>query len=313
MLLWMSGYARSGYLHRLVEAYLRAADDFQADRIFTELDPGAFLLSAVSDIPLTLTYSHILTHGNGTWAERLMQRVTTMVLRTYNVHTSSLNDLYFDKMRLKIIPSIPELDDTDPVSPDVQYVGHLIGSIQSAPFGRLQLEDRQRCVFVYVGTGSISLNVLNNVLPQVFPSKSKWRCFVGAQSVTTSYRLGSVEFHPYVPTDILLPQCDWVICHGGQNTIIQSLLHGVPLIIFPGSIFERRYNAAKIEQSGAGIMGEVNRFTVGWLHAALERQRDCASRSDALGKAIRSHGGPFAAVEAIANWNGCHHEQSSRC
>jgi UDP:flavonoid glycosyltransferase YjiC (YdhE family) len=32
-------------------------------------------------------------------------------------------------------------------------------------------------------------------------------------------------------------------CRGGPNAIIQSLASSVPLIIFPGSIFERRFNA----------------------------------------------------------------------
>ncbi|MHB1415778.1 MAG: hypothetical protein ACYC1C_11045 [Chloroflexota bacterium] len=41
----------------------------------------------------------------------------------------------------------------------------------------------------------------------------------------------------------MLPRCDWTVCHGGQHTIVQSLLHGVPLIVLPGPIFERRFNA----------------------------------------------------------------------
>jgi UDP:flavonoid glycosyltransferase YjiC (YdhE family) len=116
----------------------------------------------------------------------------------------------------------------------------------------------------------------------------------------------AVEFPPYVPANVLLPRCDWTICHGGQNTIIQSLLRSVPLIIFPGPIFERRYNARKVEQAKAGIMGEVNQFTVEWLRTALERQRECAPQAAVFGKRLRSYGGPSAAVEAIMNWNRRH-------
>jgi UDP:flavonoid glycosyltransferase YjiC (YdhE family) len=212
--------------------------------------------------------------------------------------------LCFSESVLKIIPSIPELDDTDPDRPDVLYVGHLLGPIQPAADTAFRIEDGRRYVFVYVGTGSVSLNILQDVLPQVFPANSAWRCFVGVQSITTPYRLGAVEFRPYVPAEVLLPQCEWTICHGGQNTIIQSLLYGVPLLIFPGPIFERRYNARKIEEAKAGIMGEVDQFTAEWLRTAFERRQECASQAAWLGQRLRSYGGPAAAIEAIASWEG---------
>jgi hypothetical protein len=306
LVLLISGYARAGYLRRLVEAEIRAADAFGADSVFTDLDPGAFLAAAVTGIPLASAYAHIATHGSGTWAWRVMRRATAKVLHSYGLPALSPDELCFGESVLKIIPSIPELDDADPRLPDIRYVGHLIGPIQPASAVNLQVEDGQRCVFVYVGTGSVSLNILQDVLPQVFPPDSGWSCFVGAQSVATPYRLGAVEFRPYVPAEVLLPRCDWTICHGGQNTIIQSLLHGVPLIIFPGPVFERRYNAGKVESAGAGIMGEVNEFTAGWLHEAFERQGECASQAAALGKRLRSYGGPSAAVGAIMNWDGYH-------
>ena len=306
LVLWMSGYARANYLRHLAEAEIQAADVFRADRIFTDLDPGAFLTAVVTGIPLASAYAHIATHGSGTWAWKLMQRATAKVLQSYGLPVLTPDELCFNESVLKIIPSIPELDDSDSDLPDVRYVGYLIGPIQSASATGLQVEDGRRCVFVYMGTGSVSLNILQNVLPQVFPSNSDWSCFVGAQSITAPYQLGAVEFRPYVPAEVLLPRCDWTICHGGQNTIIQSLLHGVPLIIFPGPIFERRYNARKVEVANAGIMGEVNQFTVEWLRAAFERQTECAFQAAVVGKRLRSYGGPSEAVEAMMNWSGRH-------
>jgi len=303
LILWLSGYARAAYLRRLVEAEAQAANDFSADRMFTDLDPGAFLTAAVTGIPLASAYAHIVTHGRGTWAWRLMQRAVTSVLRTYGLPPRSPDELCFGESVLKIIPSIPELDDTDPHRPDVRYVGHLIGDIQPAAASDFPLEAGRRYVFVYVGTGSVSLNTLQEVLPRLFPSGSDWRCFVGAQSIRAPFRREEVAFRPYVPAGVLLPRCEWTICHGGQNTIIQSLLHGVPLIIFPGPIFERRYNARKVGEAGADVMGEINQFTVAWLRDALERREACATRAAVLGGRLRSYGGPAAAVEAMVNWH----------
>ncbi len=183
-------------------------------------------------------------------------------------------------------------------------MGQLIGVIRSSSPADFQIEEGRRYVFVYTGTGSISLDVLENTLPQLFPQDGDVTCMVGAQSLAHPYRLGGVTFRPYVPADALLPHCDWTICHGGQNTIIHSLLYSVPLIIFPGPIFERRYNAKKVMQAGAGLMGEANEFTPAWLRAAFEKRATFASQAAVLNQRIQSYGGAEAAVEAIAAWEG---------
>ncbi|NOZ28563.1 MAG: hypothetical protein GXP39_11000 [Chloroflexi bacterium] len=303
MVLFISGLARAGYLRRLVEEEIKAVQAFRADRLFTDLDPGAFLTAAVTGLPIASAYAHIITRGHGTLPWRLMRRATASVLRAYGLPTHPPEQLFFGDSVLKIIPSIPELDDTDPDRPDVRYVGHLIGPIQPASAVDFQPDPGRRYVFVYVGTGSLSLNRLREVLPQVFPSNGSRICLVGAQSIDRPYRLGAVEFRPYVPAGEVLPRCDWTICHGGQNTIIHSLLHGVPLLIFPGPIFERRYNARKVEEAGAGFMGEVNEFTVAWLRSSFTRQAECASRAAILGERIRAYGGAPAAIEAISKWD----------
>jgi len=302
MVLWLSGYARANYLRRLTEAEIQAANAFQADRLFTDLDPGAFLTAAVTGIPIALAYADIVKQGTGTWMWKRMQRTITNVMQSFGLPARTPEEVFFGESVLKIIPSIPELDDANPDQPDIRYVGNLIAPLQAASTADLQLEDNKRSVFVYVGTGSVSLSILQEVLPKIFPADGDWRCFVGAQSITEPYQMGAVAFRSYVPAEALLPHCDWTICHGGQNTIIQSLLHGVPLIIFPGPIFERRYNAKKVAETGAGMMGELDQFTVEWLQDALEKQETCASRAAVLGERLRSYGGAPAAIAAIADW-----------
>ncbi len=303
MVLWLSGYAKSSYLHCLLKAELQAIEDFKADRLFTDLDPAAFLSALITGVPLASAYAQIITRGSGSWPWKRMSRALEKVLSAYGLPAPNPDELVSGATTLKIIPSVPELDGADPNRPDVRYVGHLIAPIRPTPADfQLQFQDEKRYVFTYVGTGSLSLKTLEDVLPRVFPAGGKQRCFVGAQSIAVPYRLEGVEFHPYLPAEALLPRCDWTICHGGQNTIIQSLLHGVPLIIFPGPIFERRFNAQKVEAAQAGLMGEVNQFTPVWLRAAFKRQAEFASQAAALGKRLRSYGGAPAAVDAIANW-----------
>lgn len=298
----LSGFGRTAYLRQLVSAEIDAARAFQANALFTDLDPGAFVLAAVAGLPIASAYADIITHGVGSWPWKLMRRALAPVLRRHGLPARTPDELCFGPSILKIIPSIPELDGTDPARPDVCYVGHLLEDIQPASLASPGPEAGRRYVYVYVGTGSIPLTALQRVLPQVFPAGGDVTCLVGAQSVGEPHRLGAVEFRPYVPAEALLPHCDWTICHGGQNTIIQSLRQGVPLLVFPGPIFERRFNAEKVQQAGAGLMGEVTDFAYEWLQAALAARSTCVARAAALGERIRAYRGAAAAIEALASW-----------
>ena len=134
------------------------------------------------------------------------------------------------------------------------------------------------------------------------PADGDRRCFVGVQTLEAPYSSEGVSFHRYVPAEVLLPFCEWTICHGGQNTIIQSLLNNVPLLIFPGPIFERRYNAQKVKEASAGLWGEIDQFTIEWLGETMAQREVILPGTAALGAKLRRYGGPQAAVEAIEGW-----------
>jgi hypothetical protein len=294
--------AQPAYLRRLLTAEIKAARNFQPDVLFTDVDPGAYLLSYVTGLPLASAYADIARQGHGSLAWRLMYRAIRGVLKLHGKPSLAPDDLCFGSTVLKIIPSIPELDGSDPARPDVCYVGQMLGEIQPASPQDFQPEAGRRYVFVYLGTGSVSLPAMRRVLPEVFPAEGSVRCLVGCQSIEQPEKMGGVEFRAYWPAESILPHCDWVICHGGQNTIVQSLRRDVPLIIFPGPIFERRFNARKVVEAGAGLMAELPDFRADWLRAALMRHSECAPGASVLGAKIRSYGGAGAAVAAIASW-----------
>lgn len=303
MVLVLSGMARADYLRRLVQAELEAAGDFRADALFTDGDPGAFLLAAVTGLPLASAYASLVRQGVGSWAWRLMHRAITATLTFYG-QPDQTPDALLGPSILKIIPSIPELDGTDPNRPDVRYVGHLLGCIQPEAEADWQRDDDRRYVFVYMGTGTVSLDRIEKVLPKLFPADGGLTCLVGGHTVKRAYRLNAVEFRPYIPAETVLSRCDWTLCHGGQNTIVQSLRQGVPLIIFPGPVFERRFNARRVQRARAGVVGEVNQFATGWLRQTMDRQAEYAPNAARLSERIRSYGGAAAAIEAISQWKG---------
>jgi UDP:flavonoid glycosyltransferase YjiC (YdhE family) len=302
MSLVMAGMGRPRFLRQVVQAQIEAVRAFNPEALFTDADPGAFLTATICALPVATIYASVLKHGEHSLPWRLLNRATSAVQKGYGHSPHPASELFYGPQVLKIIPSIPELDETNPDRPDVIYVGQLISPIQEPDGAAFQPDPNRHYVFAYLGTRSLTLEALRKVLPQAFPADSKTICMVGNQGISHPETIGNVTFMSYIDTQAVLPHCDWTLCHGGQNTIIQSLMNSVPLMIFPGPVFERRFNASKVQSAGAGWKGELDEFNLEWLRASLASYPICVPQAARLGHVIRSYGGAPAAVDAIARY-----------
>jgi UDP:flavonoid glycosyltransferase YjiC (YdhE family) len=294
------GMARGRYLRQLVEAERHAAEVFRAEALFTDYDPGAYLLARVTGLPIATTYQGVMAQGIGSPQWRLMNRAVASALCAHGQPPCPVEQLFFGPTVLKIIPSIPELDGTDPSRDDVFYAGQLLGELHptnTAP--SLVPDPDRRYIWAYMGSGAVPAGRVRRILAELCAAQPDLSCVVSAQGIGHPQQVGQVHVLPYVDLQTLLPHTEWTICHGGQNTIIESLLYGVPLLVFPGPIFERRFNARKVAQAGAGFMGERNDFTVGWLTTSMKGQHQAKAASERLGDRIRSYKGATGAVETM--------------
>ncbi|MBR6959862.1 MAG: hypothetical protein IKH76_05220, partial [Clostridiales bacterium] len=71
---------------------------------------------------------------------------------------------------------------------------------------------------------------------------------------------GNIHIAPRWDFNKLLDEAVLFINHGGQNSMVDGLLHGVPQILVPGKVFERRFNADSLVKNNAGIMLEQDEF-----------------------------------------------------
>ena len=299
LVLFLTGMAKPGYLEDLVGTQLEAVKDFKPNAIFTELDPSAYLVSEITGIPLITTFASVAHKGIGSFAYRKMSKRANQILTSYGKKAKPLSELCFGSKILKIIPSIPELDGADPSRPDVRYVGHLLKNTKRLDSRPVGLALQKKYVFAYFGTGSVRFDIVKRVLPQVFDNNSLYHCIVASEEVHSKCTIGSVTFVNYIPAHNLLPYCAWTICHGGHNTIVQSILNKVPLIIFPGAVFERRFNARMVEESGCGVMGEISDFSKGWIENKLHTQHKFSKKVELLYQKFTSYDGAKTAIKAI--------------
>ncbi|GAA3990603.1 activator-dependent family glycosyltransferase [Thermobifida alba] len=106
----------------------------------------------------------------------------------------------------------------------------------------------------------------------------------------------------FVPLNELLPSCSAMISHGGSGTVLNALVHGVPQIMLPTSVWCNEPKAHRIAQAGAGIAGSADAVTAHETRGMLIRLLEDPSFAEGaaqLRTEILSMPSPTAIVAAL--------------
>ncbi|MBE9573256.1 MAG: UDP glycosyltransferase [Proteobacteria bacterium] len=76
--------------------------------------------------------------------------------------------------------------------------------------------------------------------------------------ITTGYQVdhiktidGKIYVESFIDGDLVMEECDLVVCHGGNGTICQALRHGKPVIGI-ATVPDQKYNMRRVEALGFG-------------------------------------------------------------
>ncbi len=104
-----------------------------------------------------------------------------------------------------------------------------------------------------------------------------------------------------VPQLAVMPHLDAVVCHGGQNTVFESLAHGLPMVVIPIA-YDQSYVAGRLTEMGCGIRLNFKRFQASHLRDALQTVMQSASyRQQAISMkvALKQAGGTSYAASQL--------------
>jgi MGT family glycosyltransferase len=111
----------------------------------------------------------------------------------------------------------------------------------------------------------------------------------------------NVLVRPEIPQLDLLRRAAAVVCHGGHNTVCETLAAGLPLVL-AAVRDDQPIIADQVERAGAGVRIRFARATVPMLHAAVEavlHQPDCRKAAERVQAAFATAGGPRVAANRL--------------
>ncbi len=117
---------------------------------------------------------------------------------------------------------------------------------------------------------------------------------------------------PRAPLLDLMPLLDLVVCHGGYNTVCETLAHGVPLVVAPVN-HDQPISAAQVAAAGAGVRVNFSRVSPQRLRAAVTLVLGDPGYRAAAGRirdSFAAAGGARAAAELIERLPGAREQRS---
>lgn len=187
-----------------------------------------------------------------------------------------------------------------PFPDQVALVGPAVGARPEAPdFPWEWLDGSRPLVLVTVGTlaEDTASNFYIRMAEAVAPLGDRAQVVLVAPPDSVPPPPEHVLVVPAIPLLDLLPHAAAVVCHGGLNTVCESLAHGVPLVVAPIRD-DQPVIAEQVVAAGAGIRVRFGRATPQQLRAAVCAVLDEPAYRAAAGRVAADFSAAGGAAEA---------------
>ena len=290
--LWFTGNTVYRYLTRSVESVRRAIRESQPDIVYSEFSVPAVIAARLENKPLFATVSYPTQHSYAN-EPKLAGGVNRYLRENGLPEVRSVLELA-DWADECFCPSIRELEPID--RENVTFCGAM---------KKTAVTERHRDkIIVYMGNGTVSAARTAKEISAAFAG-SAFDVYIASKYLEEKTE-GNIHIAHRWDFSTLLDEAVLFIHHGGQNSMADGLIHGVPQLIAPGRVFERQYNAKSVENNKAGMIlphsdfrAEVIRRKAGEMISSDIFRRNAAE----LGRKLSLPGGADLITEHILRYD----------
>lgn len=204
---------------------------------------------------------------------------------------------------ITLLPDVPEYFPTRKLPSDYHYIGPLTWkSIIPPPSWWPPRRDKRPLLYVTMGTTGME-DVFQKLYQICQASDMMTIITTGAQVQHLKTLLGQVYVEPFIDGDLVMEECNLVVCHGGNGTIYQALQHGKPIIGIP-TVPDQLFNMRRVEALGIGKMLSREAFLRNPA-ALLDMARSILAENSyhrnasRLGEILRTYEAPKTAADIL--------------
>lgn len=262
-----TGMAEPDFAEAAVEAELKAIKDFKPDVIFAETRLSAAISAEIAGIPTVMIASWPITPDfpQNRMHQGRLEGVYNKILNKYHLQEiENVTELFYKRATVKLAPTIPELE-PDLIDKDINFVGYILD--ESEKEQKLpewyDTWNYDKKIFIYLSVGALIPDLYMQIIMDTFkdsPYGVMCGCGFHYSISSLSSQYENIKFEKYLPAASIIKDTNAVIFHGGQDTMLTTLLNGVPSLTIPGNHFERDYNATNLEKLGVSKKLSVTSF-----------------------------------------------------
>lgn len=291
--LHLTGNTDYRYLKKSVLEIRKAIQDFNSDVVYSEFNISAMIAGKMEKKKIFITASIPTQYGYAN-TPRYAGGLNKLLEEYGMAPVKSCLEL-FSWADKKFVPSCYELEPFQ----DKNVV--FCGAWKEIFPG---ISENKNKILVYMGNGTISQKKMVKEISAAFKN-SGFSVYIAGRGLKRQH-FDNIQTAPYFDFQKLFSQSALYINHGGQNSVIDGLIYGVPQLICAGKVFERKYNAESIVKIGAGLEIPYKEFTGCNIKAAADKiisQGEYQKNAMKTGKVLLSLGGAGNIIKSLEKFD----------
>ena len=204
---------------------------------------------------------------------------------------------------LNLIVDIPEYGPTEKLPDNFHYIGPIIWEPDmKSPDWLDKLDDKRPTL--YFTMGSTGFPHFFEQAIEIF-GKTDYQCIMTTAGMASLKHIPN-NFHvvDYAPGSKIMEKSELVICQGGNGTIYQAMLNGIPVIGIP-TMHDQEWNLDRVESLGVGIQLSELKFKPEHLLKAVEKilsEKSYSKNALQYKKILERYNGPKMGAELIDSY-----------